>query len=96
MHGRVTLNRERAKELAPVIQAHGEGKMIECRADDFDEWSDAGEDPSWFDALEYRIKPEPREFWVSEGTPYYLTKEEIERVGRVRRGFIHVREVVDE
>ena len=56
------MNRERAKELLPVIQAFADGKDIQR--------FDKSIINNWFDVDnvtgvgEYRIKPEPREFNV--------------------------------
>lgn len=68
------MNRERAKELLPVIEAFAEGKDIQFRlADDDDNfregWLELPEDENLritFPApdYEYRIKPEPREVWL--------------------------------
>ena len=58
------MNRDRAKELAPIIAAFGEGKEIQCRSSSRAEWVNAGDnDLSWYDDVEYRIKTEPRE-WI--------------------------------
>ena len=57
------MNRERAKELLPIIQAFAEGKKVELALFDDDgaisEWSDAFS-PTWSDDYIYRIKPEPK------------------------------------
>lgn len=57
------MNRERAKELLPIIQAFAEGKKIELALFDDDgaisEWSDV-HFPRWLDNHIYRIKPEPK------------------------------------
>ncbi len=62
------MNRERAKELLPIIQAYAEGKEIEYK------WisDDDGPDGAWItpdgtfeSGGEYRIKPEPFECWVN-------------------------------
>lgn len=55
------MNRERAKELLPIIQAFAEGKAIEsrCIKGYTSLWYD-DEDPSFDNDLEYRIKPEPK------------------------------------
>ena len=61
------MDRERAKELLPIIQAYAEGEEIEYR------WisDDDGPDGAWItpdrefeSGGEYRIKPEPFECWV--------------------------------
>lgn len=60
------MNRERARELLPVIQAFAEGKEIEI-LDTSDKsgchWMNIQE-PEWLDDLQYRIKPERRKVWV--------------------------------
>lgn len=57
------MNRERAKELLPIIQAFAEGKKIEMALFDDDgalsEWSDVFY-PTWSDNYIYRIKPKPK------------------------------------
>lgn len=58
------MNRERAKELLPVIQAFAEGKTVQFRGtvndsmwqDDLGKWSVLEFD---IEEYEYRIKPEP-------------------------------------
>lgn len=55
------MNRNKAKELSPIIQAFGEGKAIESRCIKGDKslWYD-DEDPSFDDDFEYRIKPDQK------------------------------------
>ncbi len=57
------MNRERAKQLLPIIQAFAEGKQIQFRVQYRTDWSDLDE-PCWQDGNEYRIKPERRKVWV--------------------------------
>ena len=58
------MNRNQAKELAPIIQAFAEGKPIQYRARNNGTayWSDVGKDYEEFKphAFIYRIKPEPK------------------------------------
>ena len=58
------MNRERARELLPIIQAFAEGKTIECCQVGC-LWETIKE-PTFNTDYEYRIKPEPREFWLFE------------------------------
>jgi len=66
------MNRERCKELLPIIQAFAEGKAIQFRLEGLNgdnSWNDLPEDERMtvtFPAedYEYRIKPEPMEIWV--------------------------------
>lgn len=75
------MTRDRAKELLPVIQAFAEGKAVEFRLHDSRHWEDAAQSgPSfvsltWNDHCEYRIKPEPREWWLTfeKGDPHPRT-----------------------
>ena len=60
------MNRERARELLPIIQAFAEGKDVQFRNPVGmvgSDWIDDDE-MSHFEIYEYRIKPEPREFWI--------------------------------
>lgn len=59
------MNRERAKELLPIIQAFAEGRPIEAKyyTENDDRWS-ASTEPKWSDVCDYRIKPERRKVWV--------------------------------
>lgn len=57
-------------EMIAVLQVAKEGKAIQCRYRDRvkykDEWMTA--EPHWnFPEFDYRVAPEPREFWVPEG-----------------------------
>lgn len=58
------MNRERAKELLPVIQAFAEGKDIEFQFDG--KWLPVLKEDALDTKAEctYRIKPEPFECWV--------------------------------
>lgn len=51
------VNRERAKELLPIIQAYAEGKQIEFRPKGEYHWLPSTT-PTWTDDVKYRIKPE--------------------------------------
>ena len=54
------MTRERAKELLPIIQAYAEGKKIQSLSSAG--WEDIN-DPLFRSHSEYRIKPEPREWY---------------------------------
>jgi len=57
------MNRERAQELLPIIQAFADGKQIQYRNRPEAEFSDISK-PSFVDDSEYRIAPEPMEIWT--------------------------------
>lgn len=54
------MNRQRAKELLPIIQAFAEGKTIESRYIKATKLFSENRNPSFNDDFEYRIKPEPK------------------------------------
>jgi hypothetical protein len=58
------MNRDRARELLPIIQAYAEGKEIECMPEDGDRWF-ISSSPSWSISNKYRIKPEPKTGWIN-------------------------------
>lgn len=52
------MNRERTRELLPVMQAYADGSDVQYKADEATGWQDLGqEDPEWCVESEYRIKP---------------------------------------
>lgn len=64
MKGTRPMTPQRAKELAPIIAAYGEGKTIQYRQDSRFQWNDYPNDnphssPTFTASGEYRIKPEP-------------------------------------
>lgn len=61
------MDRNQAKEFYPILKAYAEGKIIECRTkpstikgtDVPNDWTEI-KDISFWDNIEYRIKPEPK------------------------------------
>lgn len=64
------MTRERAKELAPIIAAYGEGKTIESRSES-GTWYDLP-CPSFDGTVDYRIKPEPITRPMTRGEVLYM------------------------
>ena len=62
------MNRDRARELLPIIQAIADGKTVQerCVGDNPRDWHDWDCSIPMFDnpKYEYRIKPEPREWFL--------------------------------
>jgi hypothetical protein len=58
------MNAQNAKEYLPFVQALAEGKTIQTKIGMSENWSDVGE--TYFEAypINYRIKPEPRRWWI--------------------------------
>jgi hypothetical protein len=55
------MNKERAKELLPVITAFAEGKKVRTRDKGTqDEWIEIKGEPSWYPNQEYDVMPEPK------------------------------------
>jgi hypothetical protein len=99
------MDRERAKELLPIIQAFAEGRAIQWRASLYDPWItiDCLGDISLAEGFEYRIKPEPtkpREWWINEYASRmdaYDSREWADLyAGPDRIRCVHVREVLDD
>jgi hypothetical protein len=62
------MNRERAKELLPIIQAYAEGRDVQIREGCFPkrDWVDVLGEPDFSNPrIEYRIKPEPKTGWIN-------------------------------
>lgn len=61
------MNRERAKELLPIIEAYSKGGTVQIRLDENGRWIDVDEpDFRGYDG-DYRIKPEPHDIkWAAE------------------------------
>lgn len=62
------MDRNQAKEFYPILQAFAKGRIIECRTKpsalshcyrDMNDWTEM-KDISFWDNIEYRIKPEPK------------------------------------
>lgn len=74
------MNREQALHYAEIFQAIADGKTVQLRRtlEPVCDWSDVKESTTIMSgnpAYEYRVKPEPKEFWLcwhdvlDEGTP---------------------------
>ncbi len=91
---------QQAKELLPIIAAFSEGKEIQCEGMSCGKWVTPLE-PNFSPELKWRIKPEPREFWVNEYASgvvrWYDTPNEADQNRRGAGDFlrtIHFREVI--
>lgn len=95
------MNASNAKLFLPLVQALAEGKTIQ-QINDHGKWIDIKEPVFSHDISTYRIKPEPREFWVNEfESPCLLAMESKEAAERAAWNsfpkpirIIHVREVI--
>jgi hypothetical protein len=68
------MTRERAKELAPIIQAYGEGKVCEWQMSN-GSWSETAV-LECMDGRNYRIKPEPKTRPMTRGEVLYVLSTE--------------------
>jgi hypothetical protein len=82
------MTREQAQKNAAAIKAFGEGKHVQIKLMD-GTWRDT-EEP-FFESGEFRVKPEPREFWVPSVWAFYSKKAAIDCYPQSTP--IHVREV---
>lgn len=92
------MTREHAQKIAPILQAYAEGKEIQNRYEPDGKWSECLF-PLWYPNIEYRIKPEPREFWVNiypNGTLCLHESERLAETGKMTNcaQTIKVREVL--
>ena len=95
------MNRERAKELLPIIEAYANGEDIQFH--DGDGWSDIGDEELDEQSLGeygliYRIKPSPREFWIArypdnDASPF-VVYDGAGPPTQIRNDWIKVREVL--
>lgn len=61
------MNRERAKELLPIIEEYSKGGTVQFRGIDAHVWVDLADPDFHGDHGEYRIKPEPHDIkWAAE------------------------------
>ena len=88
-------------EMIAVIQAHKEGKKIQARAAmTNNDWRDT-DNPFWdFHYLDYRVSPEPREWWVTPDLRMFAEQEEAcshayDHCKHSKTPIIRVREVLE-
>jgi len=91
------MTKENAAQYLPLVQALAEGKVIEFKDHDGD-WGEI-EDVSFDDRIDrYRIKPEPREWWLvlytTSGVSVFNSLEEAKRYINVGSTIHHVMEVM--
>ena len=58
------MNRDRARELLPIIQAYANGEEIQWHTETTS-WLACKDDEQFTYPCEYRIKPKPREFIIA-------------------------------
>lgn len=98
------MDRNQAKEFYPILKAYAEGKIIECRTkpstikgtDVPNDWTEI-KDISFWDNIEYRIKPEPKyrpfkdaeECWqeMLKHQPFGVVKDKYFATYQVHRAF---------
>jgi hypothetical protein len=87
------MTRQRAKELLPVLQAYADGKTIQIKDQASGIWRDI-DYTHFHDVIEYRVKPEPREwkltFWQDGAVTLYAGD-----IDAMRGESIRVREILD-
>jgi hypothetical protein len=88
------MTHEEAIIAAGVMLAWAEGKKVQGRwRNSSCEWGDCS-DPAWqWETNEYRIKPEPREWWLNDCFVGYGFKDAAKSMSKPGFEPIHVREV---
>ena len=87
------MNRERAKELLPIIEAFAAGDELEVRADVDDATWYPCSDPLFSISDKYRIKPKPREFWLDLSDATFIEAGKGSKYWGEEHELIKVREV---
>ena len=96
-----TKEKERVEGYKKVIEAYLDGKPIQYKHHGNNEWSDLGCNPPHFNfvAGTFRVKPEPREFWMklsSSGMPYDSCTTSVKMTADKYHEVIKVREVIED
>jgi hypothetical protein len=87
---------EQLRNAAAVMLAAAEGKPLESRPYGTKEWSTVTT-PAWnWNSVEYRIKPEPREWWLVNSVAFGVLEDAIcyQAQRTPNTEIIHVREVL--
>ena len=93
------MNRDRAKELLPIIEAFANGEDIEVERDR-DSWKKQSS-YSFSDSCNYRIKHKIREFWIcnanksNKSNHHWISEEDKETGNWDGTSPIKVREVIE-
>ena len=81
-------------EIIAVVQAHKDGKRIQCRnTNGQNKWADMPHSPVWnFPAVVYRVKPEKKVMYVNvyEGIKGHASRAEADAVGDGRISCVRV------
>jgi hypothetical protein len=90
------MTKDETREAIKVMQAYVDGSEIEIKGDyDGDDAWECGEEPEWdFISNNYRIKPEPREWWIDRNTyQAYANREFVP--GSAYNDAIKVQEIIE-
>jgi len=95
------MNREQAKQLLPIIKAFADGADVQYMTS---KWNDAN-DPTFYQGVQWRIRPKPLERWVLIGAggsdlnePAFLSSELASEAGDkyiISPRIVHMREVTE-
>ena len=89
------MNRDRARILAPVMLAFANGKAVQYRQPNETEWRNSS-DPGFAGGYLWRVKPEPREFWIYVGNMTNVLNKILPVDGpSPGADYIKVREIID-
>lgn len=84
------------EEKIAVMQACVDGKTIQICPSGRSNWSDTKIPPQWnWVDFNYRVKPEPREWWVVPNAWLFASRDIAEAHSINSKEIIHVREVLE-
>lgn len=100
------MTRDEARHVAEILTAWADGETIQYRTKGHARWYDDPNDETWsslrvFEEFEFRIKPKPREWWLSaDGHGEYVFAHDCEATAARHSGLgnlppVHVREVIE-
>ena len=95
------MNRDNAKDYLPLVQALADGKDVQYKGESLKQWITLTGCDFNQPAEDFRIKPEPREFWINNhelpSHHYWITDEQHQSGNwdKNLKNFIKVREVIE-
>jgi len=94
------MTKENAAQYLPLVQALHDGKTIQCNVNGT--WEDVKDPNFYFHPERYRVKPEPREWWLvaDNGNVFAVCETEDATKAWIKgnpttRTVHHVREVIE-
>lgn len=94
------MNASNAKDYMPLVKALADGKVIQTKTQT-GKWKNLTE-VDWLRSVEeYRVRPEPQEFWANRypdgslGPALYFTREDAKKCATPKSTQVRYREVIE-